>query len=152
MKRIDEITFYRATGEYGFMSNLYKREVVFSGIKFRSSEDAYQFGKPKDKEVAHWIVSAPKPHLCAIAAHALLPWDIRPGWNDGKVERMKLVLCAKFTQHDDLKEKLLATGDAQLTEVSKSDAFWGTGKKGNGKNMLGKLLMELREELREVAA
>lgn len=144
----DEIEFYRSVGEYGFLSNLYKREMIFSGTIFRSSEDAYQFGKPKKKEVARWLVTAPTPHLCAIAAHSLLPWDVRPNWNDVKVERMKIVLRAKFTQHPDLKEKLLATGDAKLIEKSKTDAFWGTGKKGTGKNMLGVLLMDLREELK----
>jgi ribA/ribD-fused uncharacterized protein len=140
------IRFYRATGEYGFMSNLYKWRMVFEGQEFTCAETAYQFGKPKDRAVAEWLISAPKPHLCAVAAHALLAFDIRPDWNAIKVDRMKAVLEAKFTQHEDLKQALLNTGDATLIEDSKTDSFWGTGSKGVGQNTLGRLLIDLRHE------
>ena len=63
---------------------------------------------------------------------------------------MKSVLFAKFTQHEDLKAILLSTGNALLIEASKTDAFWGIGEKGNGKNMLGRLLMQVRDELSAV--
>lgn len=141
-----EIRFYRATGENGFLSNLYKRQVSFENRIFDHAEAAYQFGKPKDPAVAEWIVSAPKPHLCAAAAHALLAFDIRPDWQHIKVMRMKEVLRAKFTQHPDLMEKLRETWPSPLIEESNTDPFWGIGKKGNGQNMLGKLLMEVRDE------
>lgn len=143
-----EIRFYRAIGIFGFMSNLYKRSIEFEGRTFTCSETAYQFGKPNDVKIAEWIVSAPKPHLCAAAAHSLFAFDIRPDWNQVKVDRMKAVLRAKFTQHEDLKKSLLDTGNARLIEESKSDAFWGIGKSGKGKNMLGVLLVELRDNLR----
>lgn len=142
-----EIRFHEATGEHGFLSNLFPRGIVLEGRAFRSAEDAYQYGKPKDPAVADWLVSAPKPHLCATAAHALLPYDIRPDWNNTKVQRMRDVLRAKFTQHADLRRRLLATAGAVLTEDSRTDAFWGVGKAGKGKNMLGVLLMELRSDL-----
>ena len=144
-----EIRFYRAVGEYGFLSNLFKASIMYGGRNFPHSEAAYQYGKPKDSAVAEWIVSAPKPHLCAAAAHALLSFDIDPDWNEVKVKRMKGVLKEKFNQHHVLKEKLLNTGDAILIEESNTDAFWGIGKKGDGKNMLGVLLMDVREELRQ---
>ncbi len=57
---------------------------------------------------------------------------------------MKNGLRAKFTQNSDLKEKLLATGNAVLHEDSPTDMIWGA----KGKDMLGKLLMQIREELR----
>ncbi len=142
------IEFYRASGSYGFLSNLYKRPLAFEGRLFRSAEDAYQFGKPKDPAVADWLVAAPTPHLVAAAAHALFVFDVTPDWNSRKVERMRDVLRAKFHQHQDLQEALLETGAATLIEVSRTDAFWGIGKKGTGKNMLGTLLMEIRAALR----
>lgn len=145
------IKFYRATGQYGFMSNLYRCEIAIDGKVFRSSEDAYQYGKPKDVAVAEWLISAPKPHLCAIAAHALLYWDIRPDWKTLKLGRMRAVLKAKFDQNIELKGKLMATGETEIIEDSKTDAFWGIGKKGTGKNMLGKMLMDLRTAYQEEA-
>jgi ribA/ribD-fused uncharacterized protein len=148
-----EIRFYRANDSYGFLSNLYRLNpfLFFEDRYYETSEAAYQFGKPADMLVAEWIVSAPKPHLIAAAAHALLVYDVRKDWQKIKVSRMKAVLTAKFTQNDELRQMLLSTGDAKLIETSNTDAFWGCGKKGDGKNMLGVLLMEVREELRRQA-
>jgi ribA/ribD-fused uncharacterized protein len=144
----EEIRFYRAKGEYGFLSNLFKRPIVYEDREFTCSETAYQYGKPVKKEVADWLVSAPSPHLCAAAAHALFSFDISPDWNRCKVDRMRDILKEKFTQHKDLQKLLLDTGNARLIEESTMDAFWGVGKKGTGKNMLGILLMEVRDEIR----
>ena len=143
---IPEIRFYRAVGKYGFLSNLYKHPIVFEGKEFTCSETAYQFGKPRDLAVAEWIVSAPKPQLSAAAAHALFAFDIRPDWNQIKVERMRDVLKVKF-QSEGLAFFLANTGISPLIEESKTDAFWGIGKKGNGKNMLGNLLTEIRADI-----
>ena len=141
-----EIRFYRAVGQYGFLSNLYRHPIVFEGREFTCSETAYQFGKPRDPAVAKWIVSAPKPHLSAAAAHALFAFDIKPDWNQIKVDRMRMVLKEKF-KSEALAYNLASTGISPLIEESKTDAFWGIGKKGNGKNMLGILLMEIRTEI-----
>lgn len=160
----NEIRFYRASGQWGFLSNLYRMPVAFwlpeefdgagcifrRAAYFKTTEAAYQYGKPAKQEVADWIVSAPAPHLCAAAAHGLFVFDVRPDWNAVKVDRMRRVLRIKFDRCEqyELWRQLQATGDAELIEESKTDAFWGIGKKGNGKNMLGKLLMELRSEQR----
>jgi len=62
---------------------------------------------------------------------------------------MKDALNAKFTQHDALKRLLLGTGNRQLVEHTSNDDYWGDGGDGSGQNLLGKLLMELRDQLRE---
>lgn len=141
------IFFYRASGKFGFLSNLYKAEIAFDGRSFPTSEHAYQFGKFRDPESAEWAIAAPKPHLVAIISHGLFAWDIVPKWSQKKLKRMENVLRAKFSQYPDLANKLIQTGNAELVEKSNMDNFWGCGKKGNGKNMLGKLLMQIREEL-----
>jgi len=61
---------------------------------------------------------------------------------------MDLAIFHKFSQHRDLKEELLATGDAELIENSDKDPFWGCGSDGRGKNELGKALARLRAQLR----
>jgi hypothetical protein len=63
-------------------------------------------------------------------------------------QQMKLVLRAKFSQHTNLMQMLVDTGDAQLVENSPYDAFWGIGRDGTGQNQLGLLLQEIRTELR----
>lgn len=147
-----EIRFYRATGEYGWLSNLYPRSLVFSGREFSCREAAYQYGKARDRAVAEWIVAAPTPRLMAIAAHGLFSYDVRPDWSTAKVLRMQGVLLAFFSQNRDLFEKLQATRPARLVEQSNTDAFWGIGRNGNGKNMLGTLLEQVREGLEGVGA
>ena len=74
----NKILFYRATGKYGFLSNLYKCPIEFEGLYFSSSEAAYQYGKVKDPRVGDWIISEPKQHLIAAAGHSLFVFDIIP--------------------------------------------------------------------------
>jgi ribA/ribD-fused uncharacterized protein len=149
---MEEIKFYRASDKpYGAFSNLFKREIEFEGETFATSEHAYQAGKARKPEVKAWILAAPSPALVAMAAHGLYWWDIRSDWSKIKYDRMRAVLRAKFTQHDDLRELLLSTGEARLVESATVDNIvnrtWGEVN-GVGKNMLGKMLMELRTELR----
>lgn len=145
------IEFYRANEKpYGAFSNLYRRSIVFEGREFPTAEHAYQAGKPAKDIVRDWILSAPSPSLVAMAAHGLYKWDIVPNWSQVKVERMRQVLRAKFTQHKDLKDLLLSTGSARLVEAAKTNNSvnreWGEVN-GKGLNRLGNLLMELRTEL-----
>jgi len=148
-----EITFYRASKEpWGVFSNLYRCTIRFDGRVFPSSEHAYQFGKARKIEVAEWLMAAPSGALLAMAAHGLFYWDIAPGWSKTKVDRMRAVLRAKFTQHNYLQKTLLSTGDATLVETptvaDQAALFWGRAD-GKGKNTLGVLLMELRRKLRD---
>jgi ribA/ribD-fused uncharacterized protein len=149
---MSEISFYRANEKpYGAFSNLYKRAIIFDGVEYPTSEHAYQAGKARKEVVRKWLMEAPSPSLLAMAAHGLYVWDITPEWSKTKFDRMRGVLHAKFTQHDDLRELLLSTGSARLVEVATVDnavnRLWGEVN-GVGKNMLGVLLMELREKLR----
>jgi ribA/ribD-fused uncharacterized protein len=122
-------------------------DIEFQGTVYSSLEHAYQCQKPKDSTVAAWLRAAPKPRFCAAAGHALSHFDVREDWHEIKVNLMKRLLVAKFTQHPELLQRLKDTGDAILIEDS-SDSFWGIGgKRGKGENMLGKLLMQVRCKL-----
>ena len=150
-----EIRFYRASEKpFGAFSNLFRRDVVFEGEAFATSEHAYQAGKARKPAVRKWLMEAPSPSLLAMAAHGLYYWDVAPGWSTTKFDRMRAVLLAKFTQHSDLRELLLSTGDARLVETATVDnevnRLWGEVN-GVGRNMLGVLLMELRADLRDNA-
>jgi ribA/ribD-fused uncharacterized protein len=148
-----EIRFYRANEKpYGAFSNLYRSPIRFEDREFPTAEHAYQAGKPVKEKVREWILSAPSPALVAMAAHGLYTWDIVPNWSRIKVDRMRQVLRAKFTQHEDLRALLLSTGNARLVEAGRTDNAvnreWGEVN-GKGMNKLGVLLMELRTELRK---
>jgi len=72
----------------------------------------------------------------------------RHDWESVKDQLMREAVHAKFTQHEDLKATLLGTGDALLVEHTANDWYWGDGGDGSGRNMLGLILMEVREALR----
>ena len=147
-----EIRFYRASEKpYGVFSNLYRRPIKFEGRIYPTSEHAYQAGKARKEEVREWLMAAPSPALLAMAAHGLYQWDIAPDWSRIKFDRMRGVLMAKFTEHPDLAAILLDTKDAVLIETATVDdavnRLWGEVPGKGGKNMLGILLMEVREHL-----
>ena len=151
-----DIPFYRANEKpYGAFSNLFRRPMEFEGRVYPTAEHAYQAGKARKDEVREWILSAPTPSLVAMAAHGLYTWDIVPEWSRTKFDRMRKVLKAKFSQHEDLKKLLLSTGNARLVEAGRTDnavnRTWGEVN-GKGQNMLGVLLMEVRDEIRALEA
>ncbi len=74
---------------------------------------------------------------------------LRRDWESAKVNVMREAVLAKFTQHDELQKLLLATGDAKIIEHTANDDYWGDGGDGKGRNMLGQILMDVRNQLRE---
>ncbi len=128
-----------------FLSNFYPASLNIWNMKFCCAEGAFQAAKFLDKpEIAVRFT-----HLDGEAAWKLaqkLSYQQRGDWYQERENIMLEVLRAKFQQHADLSELLLATGDAYLVENSSRDAFWADGGDGKGKNRLGHLLMQVREE------
>lgn len=148
----DDIRFYRADEyPYGVFSNLHRSPVLFEGETFPTAEHAYQAGKARKPEVRAWLLAAPTPALCAMAAHGLYRWDVVEDWASTKLDRMRAVLRAKFEQHPQLATLLLSTGERRIVEASTTNnavnRFWGEVD-GKGQNWLGKLLMETRDHVR----
>jgi len=140
-----EINFYSNNAEYGWLSNFARYPQIVDGKTYKTNEHYYQSQKTIDVEVSSWIASAPSPFLAMRAGRSLrIGKEFRSDWENIKVEVMLKGLRAKFQQHPELAQKLLATGNAVLHEDSPTDMFWGK----KGRDLLGKLLMQVREELR----
>jgi N-glycosidase YbiA len=118
---------------------------------FDTSEAAY-----------HWFKFPHMPELQAFIRAAMSAHDAfkmaeeykarrRTDWDSVKVDVMRKILRAKADQHEYVRRKLLQTGTRELVENSWRDNFWGWGPNRDGQNMLGKLWMEIRAELREKA-
>lgn len=124
----------------------------YQGKPFSNSEAAFQYEKFRviDPQKAESIRLAPTPaEAKRIARGKSSGQPFNPAsWDKRRLDVMRDVLKVKFA--DPVRKKmLLDTADAELIEDSPYDAFWGVGPKGDGENMLGKLLMELREDLRK---
>lgn len=144
------IYFYDPAGEYGFLSNYYEAAIVFGGKYYASSEHAYQAARAVDKHIHDWLAASPTPQLAAAAGDALSPEQSKPNWRRISVPLMVDLLHAKFTQHPKLLLRLIATGESRLVEKaygpSEANLFWSEVN-GVGNNMLGNLLMDLRQSV-----
>jgi hypothetical protein len=130
--------------EYRFLSNFYPATVEYDGLEYASTEHAYQAAKTLDAAQRR-IREAKKPGDAKRIGKQV---KLRTDWEQIKLKIMKELVLQKFSKHKDLKEKLLATGDAYLEETNSwGDQWWGVCK-GKGHNHLGKILMEVRKELR----
>lgn len=145
---MEKIEFYTTKGPYGFLSNFYRRPVKLKGYEWPTSEHYYQAQKFAGTPWENKVRQCPNPKEAAnMGRRRDLP--LRSNWEQVKDNIMYEVVLAKFSQHPDLKEKLLATSDALLVEHTENDKYWGDGGNDSGKNMLGKTLMEVRKVLNE---
>ena len=144
------IYFYTTNDEYGEFSNFSKYGVELDGLWWKTTEHYFQAQKFKEKKDQEAVRRANSPMLAARMGRDRKR-KLRRDWESVKVNVMREAVLAKFTQHDDLRELLLSTGDAKIVEHTERDDYWGDGGDGRGKNMLGRILMDVREKLREGA-
>lgn len=131
-------------GEHSFLSNFYACSVEFEGLVYPSAEHAYQAAKTLDPAIRECIRACQSP---SIAKRLGRQFPLREDWEALKVYLMRCILRAKFSDPT-LGMLLLATGYEVLEEGNWwGDTTWGVYR-GVGQNLLGKLLMDIRSELR----
>lgn len=143
--------------KHSYLSNFFPAKLVVNGQRFVHSEQAYQYSKAvicgRD-DIAKSVKSCIDPKKIKKYGDKA---ESKPEWEEIKCETMKCILLAKFTQNDQLREKLISTGTTPLLECT-TNLYWGTGWKFDeegwskgakypGKNKLGLLLSEVRELL-----
>lgn len=139
----------RFENEFEFLSNFSKSEIILDGIIYPTVEHFFQAMKTKDPIQRAEIAAAPTPGKAKrLGRHV----QLRSDWEEVKVDVMRQGLRLKF-QDSKLRTMLLATGDKELVEGNTwHDRTWGRciceKCGGQGENLLGQLLMELREEIR----
>lgn len=131
--------------ENRWLSNFYPCVVVYEDKTYKNSEAAYQAAKTLNLEERIPFetmgagTSKRKGQLVTI----------RPDWDEVKLNVMYDIIKDKFCRNLELTVKLLETGDKYLEETNWwNDTFWGVCK-GVGTNHLGKILMKVREELKD---
>lgn len=134
-------------GKYRWLSNFAWCPVVYDDAVYPTVEHAYQASKTlkllerMDVQIATSAGEAKK-----LGRQVTL----RPDWNTVKLSIMEKLLRQKFFIHE-FSNKLLDTGDEEIVEVNTwGDTYWGVCN-GHGQNQLGKLLMKIREDLRDRA-
>jgi hypothetical protein len=138
------IKFYKTKDPHGYMGNFYRARFFVYGRWWNTVEHAYQAQKT-DSAVERdniWVAETPR-----IARDLGQTVQMRSDWDVIRIDVMYECVLAKFLQHKNIRDQLMATGDEILIEDSPVDSFWGCGSDGTGKNMLGQVLMRVRKEL-----
>lgn len=137
-------------GEYRFLSNFYEQSFTMGTTTFPTAEHAFQAMKAVDQpEIFEEIVYAQDAK--AAKRKGKKP-DLPDNWSQKKKYVMTDVVTAKFSQNEVLRDNLLSTSNETLVELNHwGDTYWGAKKSnGRGKNMLGIILMSVRDTLRSV--
>lgn len=131
----------RFQGEYRWLSNFHEAEVMYDGIMFPTNEHAFQATKANNFSERLWVLQSRTPGVAKRRGRKV---NMRPDWEQVKIDIMYEINRDKFSRHPELREKLLATGRAELIEGNDwGDTFWGVCD-GKGKNNLGRILMNIR--------
>lgn len=168
------VKFYSLKEDNFVFSNFYFSTIEIEKVVYPTVEHYYQSQKFFDEEYRKFIIACNTPAKVFYLARQKIRggyYDnyciskedktklndvikkyrdsvhIRDDWNSIKDHVMRKGIYAKFTQSPLLKEKLLNTEDKTIIEDSPRDWYWGVGKDGTGKNMLGIILMEVRSIL-----
>lgn len=132
-------------GENRWLSNFWLASFSVDDILYRSMEHYYQASKAKNRDDLLYVAGSDTPGVAKARGRRL---HVREDWNEVRLNVMRKGLRAKFEQNPELREKLLATGNAELIEENTwGDKFWGKCN-GDGHNHLGEMLMELRDSFR----
>jgi ribA/ribD-fused uncharacterized protein len=141
-----QVFFYEQ--DHYYLSNFSAFMVHWAGTVFPTSEHAYHWAKfPDDPLKQATLRVASSAHEAFKMAERWRQYR-REDWDMVKVDTMRKILREKVRQHDYVRRKLLETGDRELVENSWRDDYWGWGPNRDGQNMLGKLWMEIRDEIR----
>lgn len=136
-------------GRHYYLSNFYRHPVRIGGDVYPTAEHAYQALKAVRRDERAWVLASETPLIAKRRGRKIRVVDY---WSDVRVLVMEQVLEAKFAVLD-LADQLVATHPEKLVEGNTwHDQYWGDchcGRcHGDGENMLGVALMQLRDELR----
>ena len=150
--KYDVISFFKTNEEFGLLSNMKgKQKILVNDICFSSSEAIYQALKFPDNEEIQLRIAYEKSPIFAKRIASSNKQFIRGDWEIVKNNVMRLSLRIRTLQSQEFYDTLLSKKKKKIVEISRKDIYWGTITKANnllsGKNVLGRLLMELREEI-----
>lgn len=146
------IFFYHSDQSWGVLSNFSQHAIFIGGRVWPTVEHYYQGQKFAGTPNEETIRCCQTPMRAKLHANAIAIERRRRDWPIVKETVMLGGLRAKFGQHPDLADQLLRSGDRLLVEHTRNDAYWGDGGDGTGKNRLGLLLMQVRDEIRRTSA
>ena len=142
-----EIRFYKEFGDLGYLASYSPHGFFKDGIWWKTVEHYYQAQKFEDETVREKIIRAETPKEASTIGRSR-EFRLRENWNEIRAKIMYDAVYLKFKAHDDIRAKLLATGEADIVEETVKENYWGCGPKRDGQNVFGKILCAVRSALR----
>ena len=160
---INPVFFWKTNEKYGFLSNWYQSSFEVDGVTYKDSEQYMMAQKAllfDDVDTYKKILNANTPEEYKKLGRQITPY-VDEKWAAVRKDVCKRGVMAKFMQNEDIRTKILSTENRPIFEASPLDSIWGIGvdeataSKMNidefqGQNLLGKLLMEVRDEIRSL--
>jgi type I restriction enzyme S subunit len=150
----NSVVFLKTTEEFGGLSNMAPGfPLKVNDVVIRTSEALYQACRfPHLPEIQRVIIKETSPMTAKMRSKPFRK-DTRPDWDAVRIQIMRWCLRVKLAGNaGSFGRLLLATGDRPIVEHSRRDDFWGAKIASDGRligaNVLGRLLMELREQLK----
>lgn len=145
------IYFYKVSDPYGCFSNFSLHPIQVEGLYWQTVEHYYQAQKfvgTENERLIQVIRDAQTPMAAAqIGRDRTL--KLRFDWEQVKQQVMRQGVLTKFLTHSDIQEILLSSDEELIVEDSPTDYYWGCGQDKTGQNQLGKILMSVRQEIRQ---
>jgi ribA/ribD-fused uncharacterized protein len=132
--------------EFYPLSNFSAFSIEYKGKLWQTAEHAYQAASFFDEDIQTLIANARSAHEARVLGQKYKA-QRREDWATAKVTVMEEVFRAKLDQHEYAREKLLASGNRDIIKNVPDDSFWGWGADKKGENRMGKLWVQLRNEL-----
>ena len=146
----NQIRFYNHGEPYYEFTNFYPTNVFIDGQYWPTTEHYFQAQKFVGTPYVEKIRKLPTPRdAFQLSRDPLVSRWRRSDWESVKDDIMLKALRVKFSKCVALRDKLCSTGEKELVEHTSNDSYWGDGGDGSGQNKLGKLLMQVRRELKE---
>ena len=142
------IEFYKEFGELGYLANYSNHGFTKDGVFYKTVEHYYQSEKFDDPEIKNKIINADTPKEAS---------NIGRDRNLKRIDDFKSIknqvmfdgILEKFRQHRDIAYKLIETRNKKIAEATIDEYYWGIGKDKSGKNVIGDILVRVRERIKE---
>ena len=149
------VAFTDTRSEWGILGNFASVHLMVDGVPFSSTESLFQIMKFSDPGARKAIYAKKGMPLKWEAKHFEKTVGVREDWGEIIVDVLKFCLVTKYSQSEEFRSELLRTGDRPIVEVAPSNKsrpdtynvkLSPDGKTWSGPNLMGRLLMELRDK------
>ncbi len=145
---MESVDFYKEFGELGYLANYSNHGFYDQGVFYKTVEHYYQAHKFDNSDIQKKIINSETPKEAS---------NIGRDRNHIRISNIDEIknsimfhgLYLKFSEHINIRNKLLYTGHKNIREMTVKEYYWGVGDTLDGQNNIGKILCNVREVIRE---